>query len=107
MIIYANVQLSYPILFGIIVLIGFTVQGGMTGFYPTAARVYPLAIRASGIGWAMGIGRAGAIAGPALFGVIFDAGVSIQTLFIILSAPMIFSGLAALYIPAKNLKPIE
>jgi hypothetical protein len=55
----------------------------------------------------MGIGRAGAIAGPALFGVIFDAGVSIQTLFIILSAPMIFSGLAALYIPAKNLKPIE
>jgi MFS transporter, AAHS family, 4-hydroxybenzoate transporter len=106
MVIYANVPLSYPILFALIILIGFSVQGGMTGFYPAAARVYPLNIRASGIGWAMGIGRTGAIAGPALFGIIFDSGVSIQTLFIIFSIPLILSGLAACFIPSENLNPV-
>mgnify|MGYP003681970465 CR=1 FL=1 len=104
MVIYANFSLSYPILFALILLIGFSVQGGMTGFYPTAARVYPHHIRASGIGWAMGIGRTGAIAGPALFGIIFDNGVSIQTLFIIFSVPLILSGAAAYFIPLRNLK---
>ena len=104
MVIYANFSLSFPILFALILLIGFSVQGGMTGFYPTAARVYPHHIRASGIGWAMGIGRTGAIAGPALFGIIFDNGVSIQILFIIFSVPLILSGAAAYFIPLRNLK---
>ena len=54
----------------------------------------------------MGIGRTGAIAGPALFGIIFDSGVSIQTLFIIFSIPLILSGLAACFIPSENLKPV-
>lgn len=101
---YANLNMGYFIMFLLILLIGFTVQGGMTGFYPAAARVYPLNIRTTGIGWAMGIGRTGAIAGPALFGIIFDAGVSIQMLFIIFSVPLFIAGINAFLIPSSFFK---
>jgi len=104
---YANLTMDYSLMFLLILLIGFAVQGGMTGFYPAAARVYPLNIRTTGIGWTMGIGRTGAIAGPALFGIIFDAGVSIQILFIIFSVPLFIAGISAFFIPSSFFKNIR
>jgi len=47
-------------------VMGVTLQGGFNALYPIAARIYPDAVRATGIGWAMGIGRIGAFAGPLL-----------------------------------------
>ena len=101
---YANLSMGYGVMFGLIVLIGVSAQGGITGFYPAAARIYPLKMRATGIGWAMGMGRSGAIIGPALFGMMFDAGVSIQTMFIIFSFPLMLAGIAAFLIPKKALE---
>jgi AAHS family 4-hydroxybenzoate transporter-like MFS transporter len=48
--------------------LGVVLQGGFNALYPLAARVYPDAVRATGIGWAMGIGRIGAFTGPLLGG---------------------------------------
>ena len=45
-------------------LVGFGIQGGFTGLYAVAAGVYPVQIRGTGIGSAIGVGRLGAIAGP-------------------------------------------
>jgi AAHS family 4-hydroxybenzoate transporter-like MFS transporter len=50
------------------------------------AMFYETFLRATGIGWAMGIGRTGAIAGPVLGGVLLGAGVSSHTLFLIAGA---------------------
>lgn len=44
---------------------------------------YETGLRATGIGWAMGIGRTGAIAGPVLGGVLLGAGVTAPVLFAI------------------------
>jgi len=49
-------------------VIGLTLQGGFNLLYPIAANVYPDQVRATGIGWAMGIGRIGAFTGPLLGG---------------------------------------
>jgi MFS family permease len=104
MISYASIPMSAVAMFFLIFLIGLTVQGGFNGFYPAAARVYPAASRATGIGWAMGAGRTGAILGPLLAGYLMDGGASTLALFCIFCVPLVISGLAAYFIPAKDLR---
>ena len=48
-----------------------------------AASFYDASLRATGVGWSLGAGRVGAVAGPALGGVLIAAGLSTQSLFIV------------------------
>ena len=91
-------------MFVLIFLIGLTMQGGFNGYYPAAARIYPTHLRATGIGWAMGAGRSGAIVGPLLAGYLLDAGVAMQTLFVLFSVPVVISACAAQSIPSRHLR---
>jgi len=79
------------------------VQGGFNAFYPAATRIYPEAIRSTGVGMAMGIGRFGAILGPALFGILTDAGSSIQMRFLIFSIPILIAALLVQRIRSRNI----
>lgn len=92
MLVYGNVTLSTHFIFVLIFLIGIFVQGGFNGMYPTIARVYPPHIRATGLGFAIGIGRFGAILGPTLFGGLSDAGLPIAVLFSVFSVPLLITG---------------
>lgn len=103
MMLYGNLKLGYGLMFGLTFFIGFFVQGGFNGFWATLARVYPVAIRTTGIGLAMGIGRFGAILGPALFGILSDGGVSIGALFSLFSLPLLVTAVMAYTIPSKEL----
>jgi AAHS family 4-hydroxybenzoate transporter-like MFS transporter len=49
---------------------GFCLIGGQTGVNALASTFYPTFIRSTGVGWALGIGRIGSIAGPAVGGVL-------------------------------------
>lgn len=102
MLTYAYLKMTYILIFVLIFLIGFFVQGGFNAFFPTATRIYPSAMRSTGVGLAMGIGRFGAILGPFIFGVFSDAGFSIPTLFVIFSVPLLVAGAMAYSIPSKN-----
>ncbi|MBO0948050.1 MFS transporter [Fibrella forsythiae] len=103
MVLYASLPMTYLLMFVMTFFIGIFVQGGFNGYYPTAARVYPAVIRTTGVGLAMGIGRFGAILGPALFGILSDAGLSFSLLFCLFSVPLLIAGLSAYTIPSKNL----
>jgi MFS transporter, AAHS family, 4-hydroxybenzoate transporter len=48
----------------LIALAGFCVLGGQSGLNALAVTVYPTAARATGAGWAVGVGRLGAVLGP-------------------------------------------
>ena len=87
------------ILFG---LIGFGIQGGFVGMYSLAARLYPTEIRATGVGWAVGAGRIGAIFGPLLGGFLIGAGFSMTTNFMIFSIPTLIGGITTLCISMKE-----
>jgi MFS transporter, AAHS family, 4-hydroxybenzoate transporter len=104
MIIYGNITLSTVIIFLLICLIGIFVQGGFNGMYPILARVYPTEIRTTGVGFAVGVGRFGAILGPTLFGYLFDSGLSISNLFTLFSLPLLITGLCVWSLKSKNLK---
>jgi AAHS family 4-hydroxybenzoate transporter-like MFS transporter len=50
----------------VLVLVGAFIGMGSSGSLALAARIYPTAIRSSGIGWAMGMGRFGQVLAPLL-----------------------------------------
>lgn len=80
------------------VAIGFLVQGGFGGLYAIAARIYPTAVKTTGVGWSIGIGRLGAVAGPAVGGIIISAEVSLLASFVIFAIPMVIAAGLALAI---------
>ena len=49
---------------------GFALFSLQFGINATSAMIYPTSIRSNGSGWAFGIGRFGAIAGPVIAGVL-------------------------------------
>jgi benzoate transport len=65
--------------------VGITVQGGFNGFWVVAARLYPVAMRSTGIGWALGVGRIGAVLGPIVGGLLLGANAPVFTIFSIYS----------------------
>lgn len=104
MVLYGTLPLNTALIFVITFLIGIFVQGGFNGYWPATTRVYATEVRATGVGWATGAGRFGAIAGPALFGILSDKNLSVATLFILFSIPLLISGIAVYNIPSKNLR---
>jgi MFS family permease len=103
MLLYGNFAWPIAMLFCLIFLIGVFVQGGFNGLFPTLSRIYHTDIRATGIGYGFGIGRLGAIIGPALFGLLADDGFTIPQLFSLFSFPVLISGLCVFGIKSKNL----
>jgi len=78
---FGSVAMSVAATMAVAFLIGVLLQGGYNGVWPLAAGSYPSAVRATGIGWAIGIGRSGAIVGPWLGGQLMAAQVSLPVLF--------------------------
>ena len=67
-----------------------------------SATVYPTAIRSTGVGWVVGWGRVGAIAG-ALFGTaLVAAGLSIETAYVIAAIPAVIGGIAIALVRAQH-----
>ncbi|WP_244129770.1 MFS transporter [Burkholderia gladioli] len=60
--------LPLPALFAVVLLGGICIVGGQPAINALTASVYPTRIRATGIGWGLGIGRAGSIVGPVAAG---------------------------------------
>ncbi len=76
-------------------IIGFFIHGSMIGLYSTVPDLYPVNIRTTGTGWAIGISRFGAVLGPALAGFLFDAGFTPQSLFQFFSVPILIASIIA------------
>ena len=55
-------------------LLGGVVNGAMAGLYAITPRLYQPHVRTTGMGWAIGIGRSGAILAPIATGVLVDHG---------------------------------
>ncbi|WP_260925828.1 MFS transporter [Novosphingobium sp. 9] len=83
-------------------LIGVFVQGGFNGVYPLAAQFYPAQVRSTGLGWAMGIGRIGAVIGPMLGGYMLAEKVPLATIFAVFAVPAIASGICCALVTATK-----
>lgn len=79
-----------------IFLAGFCVVGGQIASNALTATFYPTAIRATGVGWALGIGRAGSILGPLVAGVLLAERWTTPSLFLLAAGPALLAAAAAL-----------
>jgi AAHS family 4-hydroxybenzoate transporter-like MFS transporter len=75
---------------------GFCVIGGQVGSNALAADFYPTAIRSTGVGWALGIGRIGSILGPFLGGWLLASVTQLEHVFWAASVPPLIAMSAAL-----------
>ncbi|MFK8029607.1 MAG: MFS transporter [Gammaproteobacteria bacterium] len=89
MVLFALAPKQLTLLLTLIFFIGVLMQGGFTGLYGAAAKAYPTEIRSTGIGWAIGLGRSGAVVGPAVAGYMIAAGLDMSTNFYIFAVPMV------------------
>lgn len=95
MVVFALAPNELNLLLGLILLIGILQQGGFTGLYAVAAKVYPTEFRSTGIGWAIGLGRSGAVAGPAIAGYLILGGFDMSANFFFFAVPMAIGGIIA------------
>jgi MFS transporter, AAHS family, 4-hydroxybenzoate transporter len=100
MMVFGSVQMPVPMTLTVAFLIGVTLQGGYNGIWPLAASVYPAERRATGIGWAIGIGRSGAIIGPLIGGYLMAASTPMPVLFAIYCVPLAICAVATLMVRA-------
>lgn len=91
MIVFGNVSMPIALTLLAAASIGITVQGAFNGFWPLAAQIYPIEMRGTGIGWALGVGRIGAVLGPIAGGLLLGAGVSIGGIFAIYTIPALIA----------------
>jgi AAHS family 4-hydroxybenzoate transporter-like MFS transporter len=78
----ALVVMPYLLLVTVIFFSGMTIIGSQTGANATCGKLYPARMRTSGLGWAIGIGRLGSIAGPAMGGYLLSIGLPPTKIFL-------------------------
>ncbi len=74
---------------------GFFTNAGVAGLYSLFAQAFPTSLRATGTGFAVGVGRGGAALAPWLAGLLFQAGLDLQPVAIIMATGSIV-GVSAL-----------
>jgi AAHS family 4-hydroxybenzoate transporter-like MFS transporter len=74
---------------------GFCIVGGQIAANALAAGYYPTAVRATGVGWALGIGRVGSIVGPLVGGALLTMKWSAGEVFVAAAAAALCAALAA------------
>jgi benzoate transport len=75
--------------FAIAFAIGAFIFASMAGLYAFAPVIYPAPIRTTGMGWAIGIGRIGAILAPLTAGALLDGGWSAPQLYYAYAVPLL------------------
>ena len=75
-------------------ILGFLLYGSAAGLFAVVARVFPLEVRATGTGVALAFGRAGAVTGLSLGGLLIGLGWSRLSYVGVLSAPVLVAALA-------------
>jgi benzoate transport len=65
---------------------GFFTNAGVVGIYAILVQAFPTHVRATGTGFAVGMGRGGSVLAPIIAGSLFEAGFALQTVALIMGA---------------------
>jgi benzoate transport len=83
--------------------VGIISNAAMAGLYAVGPPLYPPAVRATGMGWAIGIGRFGSILAPTVSGALGDLGWLPAQLYVLFSVPFAIAAVAMLVLgPARS-----
>jgi benzoate transport len=80
---------------------GFCTNAGVVGLYGILAQAFPTHVRATGTGFAVGTGRAGAMLAPIIAGYLFRGGYGLQFVAIAMSAGSLVGAVALWLLPLE------
>ncbi len=80
---------------------GFCLIGGQNAANALSATFYPTMARSTGVGWALGIGRLGGIAGPAIGGSLLAFGLPPKQIFLCACGPALIAATCTLMLTMK------
>jgi benzoate transport len=84
---------------------GFCTNAAIVGMYAIFAHAYPTHVRASGTGFAVGIGRGGSVLAPIIAGFLFEAGIGLPTVSILMSLGSILAAGTLLWLKLRPDEP--
>jgi MFS transporter, AAHS family, 4-hydroxybenzoate transporter len=82
----------------IVFLAGFFSVGAHLGLSALAGELYPTFMRATGVGWALGIGRVGSLISPVLGGLLLAWQWQVTPIFLAVAAPAFLAALSVLVV---------
>ncbi len=83
-------------------VVGLFIFGSIIGVYSIAPNLYAAAVRNTGMGWAIGIGRFGAIIGPSTAGFLLARGWTSTQCFFAFGIPLLIAMAAVLLLQARQ-----
>jgi benzoate transport len=84
-----------------VAIAGLFINSGIAGYYLLFAKVFPTHVRATGTGFAIGIGRGGAVLAPVLAGYLFQAGFGLQAVATMMAMGSLLSAAALLALKVR------
>jgi benzoate transport len=84
---------------------GFFTNAGIVGLYAIFAHAYPTHVRASGTGFAVGIGRGGAVIAPIVAGFLFEGGIELPTVALIMASGALLAAVALAFLKLDHEEP--
>ncbi|WOE31847.1 MULTISPECIES: MFS transporter [unclassified Acinetobacter] len=90
------------VLYTLIAIAGAATIGSQILLYTFVAQYYPSTVRSTGMGWASGIGRIGAIVGPVLTGALLGFELPHQMNFLVIAVPGIIAAIAVFSVNQKT-----
>ncbi len=75
------------------IVLGATISACVGGLYALTPLLYAPKARATGVGWAVGMGRMGAMAAPVLVGILIDEGWQADKLYYLFAVPFLLAAL--------------
>lgn len=91
LILFGLVDLHSTMLWVAAFIMGCFLHGTTIGLYTLLPRLYPAEVRSTGAGWAIGVGRLGAIFGPAIAGWLFSAGFGSGLVYTLFASPVLLA----------------
>ena len=91
-----------PVLYLLIAIAGATTIGTQILAYACVAQYYPMGIRSTGLGWASGIGRSGAIVGPILGGMLLGIQMPLALNFMAFAVPGAVAAVAMMVFASRG-----
>ena len=81
---------------------GFFGNAGISGLYTIMARVFPTHVRATGTGFVIGVGRGGAVLSPIIAGYLFQSGITLPTVALIMGFGAFLAGVTLVFVKIRE-----
>lgn len=87
------------------VICGFFINAAINGMYAIFAHAYPTQVRSAGTGFAIGLGRGGSILAPIVAGFMFEGGIGVPSVALVMGCGSLLAAVALLFLQLEEEPP--